>query len=49
MLEDVLELAVEFLADLIGIVSFAQIWQCGCGLLAPMISPRFSKICTWLM
>ena len=26
--------------------SVAQIWQCGWGLLAPIIAPRFSKICT---
>ena len=29
-----------------GTCSVAQIWQCGCGLLAPIIAPRFSKICT---
>jgi len=23
-----------------------QIWQCGCGLLAPIIAPRFSKTCS---
>src|ERR1035437_6450322 len=24
-----------------------QIWQCGCGLLAPIMAPRLSKICTY--
>ncbi len=32
-----------------GIEEVAQIWQWGCGLLAPIMAPRFSKICTWLM
>jgi hypothetical protein len=30
----------------LGSLQVAQIWQCGCGLLAPIIAPRFSKICT---
>ena len=34
------------LAISLGSERVAQIWQCGCGLLAPIISPRFSKICT---
>ena len=35
------------LATSLGIAWFDQIWQCGCGLLAPIMAPRFSKICTW--
>jgi hypothetical protein len=36
----------EFLRRLVGSRSLAQICPCGCGLLAPIIAPRFSKICT---
>src|ERR1700689_4682849 len=32
-----------------GSVAFAQICPCGCGLLAPIIAPRFSKISTELI
>ena len=30
-------------------LSQAQICPCGCGLLAPIMAPRFSKICTYLI
>ncbi len=39
--------AASSFAGSFGIVAVDQIWQCGCGLLAPIMSPRFSKICTW--
>ena len=37
------------LAGSFGSVAFAQIWPCGCGLLAPIMAPRFSKMRTELM
>ena len=37
------------LAGSFGTVAFAQICPCGCGLLAPIIAPRFSKIRTELI
>src|SRR5271163_1261748 len=36
-------------AGSLGSVAFAQICPCGCGLLAPIIAPRFSKISTELI
>src|SRR5579885_3198369 len=42
----ILALMEEFFRGLIRERFGGQIWQCGCGLLAPMSAPRFSKICT---